>query len=274
MELKRLNLQDSASVSAKLYDSRDLVSLTIGTSSKGNQEKWVTRDSSVYIKGRFFNDGLWWRDDLVELIASQYARLCTLPVDVVQYRPCLVDGEPAVESDNFCTSNTRYMPFSRVCSVFNLDPPEYWRKTPKHIYDFILHVAAMVDVDYSEYLDVMLLLDFVVGNEDRHFANFGFLYNDETHEFSLAPIFDFGLGLFEPDTKYQHLKFSDCLHRMLCKPFCVGSDLLFEELIQPRLCDLSCYLPSSISVAEFTFPSEKAETLFRNRNLKLGVKLT
>ena len=45
-------------------------------------------------------------------------------------------------------------------------------------------------------LDEMLVIDYIVANEDRHFNNFGVIRNAETLEWrSAAPIFDSGTSL-------------------------------------------------------------------------------
>lgn len=59
-------------------------------------------------------------------------------------------------------------------------------------------------------LDEMLVLDFIISNEDRHFNNFGFIRDANTLEFrGFAPIFDSGSSLgFDTPTKllneYKH----------------------------------------------------------------------
>ena len=57
------------------------------------------------------------------------------------------------------------------------------------------------NVNYTDYLIVMAIIDFLIGNEDRHLNNFGVLTDDSTYR--LLPLFDFGLGLFEHDRRYE-----------------------------------------------------------------------
>ena len=49
--------------------TQDMLQLSTASSSKGNQRKWLTRDGR-YVKEQFFYQGKYWRDDLVEIIAS------------------------------------------------------------------------------------------------------------------------------------------------------------------------------------------------------------
>lgn len=63
----------------------------------------------------------------------------------------------------------------------------------------------------------MTIIDFLVGNEDRHFFNFGTLYDGNNYK--VAPLFDFGLGLFEHDVYYKNLTLEQCITKMSKKPF-------------------------------------------------------
>ena len=63
-------------------------------------------------------------------------------------------------------------------------------------------------------LDEMLVIDYIVANEDRHFNNFGVIRNAETLEWlSAAPIFDSGTSL-----GYNRLERSRADIKV-CKPF-------------------------------------------------------
>lgn len=50
--------------------------------------------------------------------------------------------------------------------------------------------------DVSDFLDRMIVVDYLVGNDDRHYGNFGLLRDAETLEIEgFAPIFDTGSSL-------------------------------------------------------------------------------
>lgn len=51
-------------------------------------------------------------------------------------------------------------------------------------------------VELSNYFWDMFVVDALIGNWDRHNGNWGFLYNQETDEVKMAPIFDCGSCLF------------------------------------------------------------------------------
>lgn len=67
-------------------------------------------------------------------------------------------------------------------------------------YEAIIQEAAHYGLDESEVrkqLEYTIVTDFILTNTDRHFNNFGFLYDSKTKKFvSLAPIFDTGNSLF------------------------------------------------------------------------------
>ena len=48
----------------------------------------------------------------------------------------------------------------------------------------------------SDHFWNMFVVDALIGNWDRHNGNWGFLYNQETDEISLAPVYDCGSSLF------------------------------------------------------------------------------
>ena len=50
--------------------------------------------------------------------------------------------------------------------------------------------------DVVQFLDRMLVLDYIIANEDRHLNNFGAIRNAETLEWlGMAPIYDSGSSL-------------------------------------------------------------------------------
>lgn len=259
------------------FKSDDLLEGSVGTSSKGNQRKWRTRDGVYYIKECFFYQGRHWRDDLVELIATSYAEMCNLDefdVPVLHQMPCTVDGRPAVYSENFCSVTQVFIPFKRLCDREGIEIPDYLRSDPGNNLSLLSSLyTALTGLNAHSYLLAMATLDAIVGNEDRHYNNFGTLYDMSTQNYSLPPLFDFGLGLFEHDRKYDGLPYKERIGLMQCKPFVLDNNQLISFLREQHSDFLKSFLPRSIQVSNFTFPSEEAESYFRNRNLLLGVEL-
>lgn len=78
------------------------------------------------------------------------------------------------------------------------------------LYQFIVRRYAELGVeDAKKQIDKMLLLDFLLGNEDRHLNNFGLIRDAKTLRFlCCAPIFDTGscLGYLEEDDTLAYSK--------------------------------------------------------------------
>ena len=116
------------------------------------------------------------------------------------------------------------MPYS-VCSDFvtkDTDLVSAWRimqSRPKanHESEYMHYVSLCKEWGISEIehdLDMMIVLDYLIANEDRHFGNFGLLRNAETLKWTgTAPIFDSGtsLGYNRPENQFSKI--------MNCKPF-------------------------------------------------------
>ena len=64
------------------------------------------------------------------------------------------------------------------------------------IIETIENQNIMDPVSLSDYFWDMFVVDALLGNWDRHNGNWGFLYNQETDEVKLAPVFDCGSCLF------------------------------------------------------------------------------
>jgi len=87
---------------------------------------------------------------------------------------------------NFITADTEYVPFTHFREIESAAyKPEHYQ-TCKKIYG-----------EYNCILDLILILDYIVLNEDRHFGNFGMIRDAGTGEFiKPAPVFDTGASLF------------------------------------------------------------------------------
>ena len=253
----------------KVFDTKDLVSLQLGSTSKGNQEKWVEPNSGLWIKEQFYYQGKFWKDYLVEALASTIAEQMDLfGVPVLKQSICEIRSGSkqtiGVYSQDFC-KDANYISFNRILENsrgevdFQMSAEERWNY-------LISVIMSYFDVDYTEYLTVMTLIDIIVGNEDRHLSNFGIMENGK-----LAPIFDFGLGLFEHDRCYEGVPFNRCLGMMHFKPLSpdvqVATDFIKDRVKVER------YFPKGLDLTEVELPSAKAGSYLRNRFSALGISL-
>lgn len=75
-------------------------------------------------------------------------------------------------------------------------------KVPQNLSNFeaVIQMAVEKGMDENEvrrHLEYTILTDFILSNTDRHFNNFGFLYNPVEHKLvAMAPIYDTGNSLF------------------------------------------------------------------------------
>jgi len=64
-------------------------------------------------------------------------------------------------------------------------------------YKKIANSNGIDSVELDNFLSYMILSDFVLSNSDRHYGNFGLIWNTELHKFTkIMPIYDTGTSLF------------------------------------------------------------------------------
>ena len=86
-------------------------------------------------------------------------------------------------SKNFCDENHRFVSaHTYKCNCLGVGEKEFVR-------DVLMYSQ------FKEDIGKMIVLDFLISNEDRHYHNFGFLF-DENGNVELAPIFDSGNSMF------------------------------------------------------------------------------
>lgn len=158
------------------------------------KKKWIIRDNIRYLLK--INASDYGQQAVNERIASHlHARLKWnnyVSYDVEMSR---VDGAEVPCSLNplFTSQEAEFV--SAYQLVGNLK-----KQNDKSYYETIIDLAVLWGLKEDEvrrHLEYTILTDFILTNTDRHFNNFGFLYNSEMHKFiSMAPIFDTGNSLF------------------------------------------------------------------------------
>ncbi len=141
-----------------------------------------------------------------EVIASKI--MDRLAISHIPYNLMWIKDEPYSVCEDFVTSDTELVSAWRVMQI---------RPKANHHNEY-MHYAALCEEngikDIKHSLDEMIVLDYLIANEDRHFNNFGIIRNAETLEWiNAAPIFDSGssLGFDKLTTKF----YKD----IGCKPF-------------------------------------------------------
>ena len=150
-------------------------------------KKWKIADGKrVLIKG---GSNPYQQEPLCEVIASGIAeRLC---IPHTKYTLLWEHEKPFSVCQDFITSETE------LVSAYHIMQS---RKKPNDLsdYEFYLNCAERLGVkNIREQTEKMIVLDFLIGNEDRHFNNFGLIRNAVTLEWiGVAPIFDCGTSLW------------------------------------------------------------------------------
>ena len=120
-----------------------------------------------------------------EVIASKMADRLGIPH--IPYTLLWDDGIPYSVCEDFVTPDTELIPAWRVIQVQKKD-------NQTSVYQHYRNCCEALDVpDVARALDQMMVLDYLIANEDRHFNNFGLLRNPDTLEWlGPAPIYDSG----------------------------------------------------------------------------------
>ena len=141
-----------------------------------------------------------------EVIASMV--MDRLGIDHVPYSVVNIGNEPFSLCEDFITKDTELVSAYRILQI---------RGKENHENDYLhyINTCKELGVDISTAIDDMIVVDYIIANEDRHFNNFGLLRNAETLEWiGAAPIFDSGTSLWfnrsEDQIKNAEIK---------CKPF-------------------------------------------------------
>ena len=126
-----------------------------------------------------------------EVFASRLAELLfprdfAVSYDLVWGNSSKADKKVYSACKNFVTADTEYVPFT------------HFREIESKAYKLEhFEVCARICGEHSSVLDLILILDYIVLNEDRHFGNFGMIRNANTGELiKPAPVFDTGSSLF------------------------------------------------------------------------------
>lgn len=262
------------------FSPDEVYSLSTGASSIGNQRKFKTKDGRYYIKGRFQRNGILWKDNMVESIASKYASLCNLPreVSVVRQGLCKLGPEECSYSEAFDVGGSAFLPFYRVLGPGNQEKLKTLLSKSRSIVDSISvlrdYYSKYTDELTLRYLVSMMLLDVIVGNEDRHLNNFGYTSTFDHRLLQPGPLFDFGLGMFEHDNKYDHWQpLWHNARKARIMPWNVRPEKVIDHLMDYHSDFVSKTLPEVITLSDFNFPSALARDYFVWANQRLGVRV-
>ncbi len=143
-----------------------------------------------------------------EVIASRI--MDRLGIEHVPYSMIWSEDAPYSMCEDFVNVDTELVSAWRIMQTKKKD-------NSTSVYQhFVNCCRALGVIDIIPALDRMIVLDFIIANEDRHLNNFGLLRNAETLEWlGMAPIFDSGSSLGYDKLAGQII----AEHDVVCKPF-------------------------------------------------------
>ena len=155
--------------------------------SDGNLKKrWkIIAGQRYLIKG---GSGPFYQQPFNEVIATELMKRLEIPH--IPYAVIWNDGAPYSACADFVTRDTELVPAWRIYLT---------QKKPNDVsvFEHFLRCADALGIpDVRPFLDRMIVLDYLIANEDRHLNNFGAIRDAKTLAWiGMAPIFDSGSSL-------------------------------------------------------------------------------
>lgn len=181
--------------------------IDVRSSTDGFQPKFHSADGKYFMKAQAVIGGTVMNDWMVEIIASEFCRMLGIPYILQHACDIVYNGQiwKGVYSDNFEKEGYTFISFERLLNMRmeTSKTDEFNRmSTVEKLRWCAGRISTYADLEYDkceEYMLNLAVLDCLVGNCDRHTKNFGVFFNSREGKFSIAPVFDSGMGLFEHD---------------------------------------------------------------------------
>lgn len=206
-------------------------SLVMRTGTDGFQPKFTVNDYFLKTQCQMLNV---LRDDwAVEYIASLICK--HFMIYAVEQKPCHIiiqnRNKPdkvrmGVVSRNFELDNLHFISAERLFNTNNqsISTKEYRSfDAVNKIFYLANYISIYSNIPYyqvMEYLFSMVFVDLLVLNQDRHIHNFGVCWDNIKNCYTISPLFDFGMGLFENSNDFDDCNsLDDCLRYSYLEPF-------------------------------------------------------
>lgn len=130
------------------------------------------------------------QEPLSEVLVSILCERLDIPC--VKYDLCIEGTTLCCRCDNMVTLDTDLVP----ASDFYFDEP---RKDGETVYSHLLRMCEKQGIDNAQrFLDQMIFVDSITGNEDRNLSNIGFIRDMKTMKYiGPAPIYDSGNAYYQ-----------------------------------------------------------------------------
>ena len=164
--------------------NKDLDLSSPDNTSVGNLKKrWkIAGHKRILIKG---GSNPFRQEPYNEVVASKVASVLNIPHIVYTLKE--IDGYPYSECEDFIKEDEDLIPAYLINKTLK-------KSNNDSSYTHLLKCTEKLGIKgFKEYLDRLIVLDYIIANEDRHFNNFGVIRNSKTLEFiGPAPIYDSG----------------------------------------------------------------------------------
>ena len=176
-----------------LFGSKNIKNAEINFISPDNtsdgwlRKKWIIADEKrILMKG---GSGVYEQEPFNEVVASAAMRRMNVPH--VEYTLLYDKEKPYSLCENFITPDSELIPAYRIIT-------EYKKENNVGDYGHLINCCKKNKIENCvESLNKMIVVDYIILNEDRHYNNFGFVRNPVTLEWKgLAPIYDSGTSLW------------------------------------------------------------------------------
>ena len=170
------------------FDNSEEYKILSNSGSTGSQIKY-------FYQNKMYKLNMTGNEALAEYISS--VLLSCSNASYVPYEKVTLNGKPACVSDNFLKSGESVVSLKSLYNMYtgkSLSEEIFKLRTVTERYDFVVDkVKEITGVDIAEYLNILLCLDYLLCNPDRHFGNIALI--TDGMNFRPAPIFDNGQGL-------------------------------------------------------------------------------
>jgi hypothetical protein len=233
-------------------------------SSGGKLLKWKV--GNKFIKTSTFQDNIGFSpvflyESYAEVIAYYIGKWVGL--NCLKYNLCkvIINNQfttIACESKDFATNQSKFISIGKLMGAkqLNLD----YGISLNNYNNLINQIKVN---GFKQYLDNMIILDYLILNDDRHFGNFGLLAK-ANNEWEIPPIFDNGNSMLS--NKYvNNLKYHSNIDKNIkCKPFSMYYDyqikLINTKLQKEQIERIKHNLPRLLlkMIREYSLPEERA----------------
>lgn len=172
-------------------------------------------------------------------------------------------------SQDFNKIDEEFLTYSRMKDIAGLNTLKYNDAAEDRISQALDVYSKVTNLDASQYISDMIRIDYIIGNEDRHMNNFGAIRNAITGGYRVAPLFDFGLSMFEHDEVYLGLNLNKAIYKIRCKPFTTSPDKQLAAVDRV----IGVKRGGLIDLSGISFPSNKAKNLVNIRAKFLNIEV-